>query len=172
MASIFHLDSLSTLLLSFPFSIPPSLFLDFFQHRPVVAFTRFLRRIMHSVAFPFVSTSTVPRLPFLFSARFPFSRLFDARFVRSTCHNAHTFLTCLPPSTIPFPLPFLSSQRVLPTSRLNPYSSASTSAYIGPLPISNCDDPARTLSFDAVRCYNVLCRSTILRFRTRSFWEL
>lgn len=72
-----------------------------FQHRPAVAFTWLLHRIMHSVAFPFVSTSIVPRLPFLFSTRFPFFHLFDARFVRHLPQCAHFFDAS---SLKPFPI--------------------------------------------------------------------
>lgn len=122
-ARIFHLDSPSTLRRRFCSASLSRLF----QHRPAVAFTRFLHGIMHSVAFPFVSTSTVPWLPFLFSTSFPSFRLFNARFVCSTYHNGHTLFRHV--FLISVPLPFPSSRHVLPISRLNPYSSTSTSTY-------------------------------------------
>lgn len=122
-----------------------------FQHRPAVAFTRLLHRIMHSVAFPFVSTSIVPRLPFLLSTRFPFFHLFDARFVRHLPQCAHFFV---------FPQPlshFLSVYFLFPD-----WIPILLLQYRALLPTSNCDDLDMTLSFDVVRCYNVLYCSTIL----------
>lgn len=71
MARIFHLDSPSPLRRRLCSASRSASLSRLFQHRPAVAFTRFLHRIMHLVAFPFVSTSTAPRLPFLFSTRFP-----------------------------------------------------------------------------------------------------
>lgn len=67
MARIFHLDSPSPLCRRLCSASRSASLSRLFQHRPAVAFTRFLQRIMHLVAFPFVSTSTAPRLPFLFS---------------------------------------------------------------------------------------------------------
>lgn len=91
------LDTLSTLLFSLTLS-------RLFQHRPAVALTRFLHHIMHSAAFPFVSTLIVPRLPFLLSTRFPFFYLFDARFVCSICHNAPHIFDVSSPILAPFPI--------------------------------------------------------------------
>lgn len=107
-ARIFHLDSPSTerglagglkgkRVGYVPFSLPLhlSLSLSTSFSRPAAAFTWFPRRIMHFVAFPLASTSTVPRLPFLFSTRFPFIRLFDAPRSASSTKNARTSSTCL-----------------------------------------------------------------------------
>lgn len=111
---------------------------------------------MHSVAFPLASTLTVsPWLPFLFFTKVPLPR-------HSLERNAHSrfdpFSSVSPPhrGSLPhYPSHLLALLLSLLPSRIPILQRLLEAA---PLPTSNRDDLEWTLSFDAIRRYNVLCR--------------
>jgi len=150
-SSRFALDTLSTLPFSFLFNIILSTFSTLSSRRfyAISPLHHALRCVSIRI---YIDRSTVTIFIFHEVSFLSFIRCSLRSFHLSQCIH---FLTCLPPTASP--LPFSFSRRVLPISRLNPYSSASTSE---PLPTSNCDDldlrSYRSMLHDAVMSFAVL----------------